>query len=86
MPSTPHQSNDTVTSDQAKYLARSQLVSSRLTSFDEKPENYLSWKGSFINTIEGLNLKASEEMDLLIKWLGAESAENARRIKSVNET
>lgn len=84
MPRAPHQSNDIVTSDLAKYLARSQLVSSGLTSFDDKPDNYLSWKGSFINTIEGLDLKASEEMDLLIKWLGAESAEHARRIKSVN--
>ncbi|XP_056629335.1 uncharacterized protein LOC130440302 [Triplophysa dalaica] len=79
-----HPSKDTATSDLAKYLSKSQLVSSGLTRFDDKPENYLCWKMSFNNTIEGLDLKAGEEIDLLIKWLGTESAEHARRVKSVN--
>lgn len=77
-------SSDTAKSDLAKYLARSQLVSSGLTRFDDKPENYLSWKSSFIKAIESLDLKAGEEMDLLIRWLGTNSAEHARCIKSVN--
>ena len=79
-----HRSSDKVTSELAKYLARSQIVSSGLTRFNDQPEHFLSWKSSFINAIEGLDLNAGEEMDLLIKWLGTESAEHARRIKSVN--
>lgn len=67
----------------AKYLARSQLVSSGPSRFDDKPKNYLSWKSSFIIAIRDLDLKAIEEMDLLIRWLGVKSAEHARRIKSV---
>lgn len=59
-------------------------MSSGLTSFDDKPENYMAWKSSFINTIEHLDLRAGEELDLLIRWLGPESAAHARRIKSVN--
>ncbi|XP_063072405.1 uncharacterized protein LOC134463094 [Engraulis encrasicolus] len=79
-----HHPSDTPTSDLARYLVRSQLVSSGLTRFDDKPENYLSWKSSFMNTIESLDLKAGEELDLLIRWLGPESATHARRIRSVN--
>lgn len=83
MPSTTCHSSDT-SLDLAKYLARSQLVSSGFTRFDDRPENYLAWKSSFLNTIKGLDLTAGEELDLLIKWLGRDSAEQARRIKSVN--
>ncbi|XP_060761029.1 uncharacterized protein LOC132870982 [Neoarius graeffei] len=79
-----HCPSDTATSDLARYLARSQLVSSGLTRFDDKPGNYLSWKSSFLNTIDSLDLTAGEEMDLLIRWLGPESAAHARRIRSVN--
>lgn len=67
-----HPSKDSATSDLAKYLAKSHIVLSGLTRFDDKPENYLSWKMSFNNTIEGLDLKAGEEIDLLMKWLGTE--------------
>lgn len=77
-----YHSNDT--SELAKYLVRSQLLASELTKFGDKPEDYLSWKSSFINAIESLELKAGEEMDLLIKSLGPESAKHARRIKAVN--
>lgn len=31
-----------------------------------------------------LDLKTSEELDLLLKWLGLESAEHAKRVRSVN--
>lgn len=80
----PYHSIDEPTTNLARYLARSQLVSSGLTKFDDRPENYLSWKSSFLNTIDDLQLKAGEEIDLLIKWLGPESSEHALRIKSVN--
>lgn len=52
--------------------------------FDNQPASYLSWKSSFDNAVEGLNLKASEELDLLIKWLGGESLHHAKRIRAVH--
>jgi len=54
----------------AKYIARSQLVTSGLNSFDDKPVNYWAWRSSFKSTIADLDLKPEEEMDLLIKYLG----------------
>lgn len=46
--------------------------------------NYWAWKTSFQNAITNLDLSAAEELDLLTKYLGKESAEQVRRIKTVN--
>ena len=72
------------TNDLAKYLARSHLVTSGLTVYDEQPMNYWSWKMSFHSAIDNLDLSAGEQLDLLTKYLGKESAEQVKRIKSVN--
>lgn len=55
--------------DMAKYLARKELVSTGLSHFDDHPETYSAWKSSFSNTIKDLDLTASEQLDLLSKWL-----------------
>ncbi len=70
--------------DFAKYLARRELVTTGLTKFDDQPENYRAWQASFINVIEGLDLTAGEELDLLAKWLGKESSEYVKRFRSVH--
>ncbi|KAI3374199.1 hypothetical protein L3Q82_006053 [Scortum barcoo] len=71
-------------SDIARYFVRQELVSSGLTQFNDRPENYWAWKSSYINATRELNLNASEELDLLTKWLGRESSEHVRRIRSVH--
>ncbi len=68
----------------AKFLARRDLLTGGLSRFNDKPENYWAWKSSFCNAIEGLDLKPSEELDLLVQWLGPESTEHARRIRLVH--
>lgn len=60
------------------------MVSAGLLQFDDKPENYWSWKASFLSSTKDLNLSAREELDLLTKWLGAESSEQAKRIRAVH--
>lgn len=57
-------------SEIAKYLVHRELVNASLIKFNDRPENFWAWKSSFLNAIEGLNLTASEELDLLTKWLG----------------
>lgn len=70
--------------DFARYLIRREMVSAGLLQFDDKPENYWSWKASFLSSTKDLNLSAREELDLLTKWLGAESSEQAKRIRAVH--
>ncbi len=60
-------------SEIARYLARRELVNSGLFKFDDRPENYWAWKSSFINAIQELHLSATEQLDLLSKWLGEQS-------------
>ncbi|KAL7880692.1 hypothetical protein SRHO_G00029460 [Serrasalmus rhombeus] len=71
-------------SDLAIYLARRDLVTAGLKTFDNQPANYLSWKSSFPNATEGLDLKSSEQLDLLIKWLSGEALQHAKRIRAVH--
>ncbi|CAJ1057663.1 uncharacterized protein LOC115251830 [Xyrichtys novacula] len=70
--------------DLARYLIRKEMVSSGLLKFDDKPENYWSWKASFISTTKDLDLSDREELDLMTKRLGPESSEQAKRIRSVH--
>lgn len=59
-------------------------MSASLLKFDNRPENYWSWKASFQNTTKDLNLSAREELALIVNWLGAEFLEQAKRILSVH--
>lgn len=68
----------------AQYLARRELVNSGLCQFDDKPENYRSWYSSFISAAGGLQLTATQELDLMTKWLGRDSSELVKRIRSVH--
>ncbi|XP_036952751.1 uncharacterized protein LOC119018863 isoform X1 [Acanthopagrus latus] len=72
------------TQDLARYLIRREMVSGGLLQFDDKPENYWSWKASFLSATKDLNLSPREELDLMTKWLGAESSEQAKRIRAVH--
>ncbi len=76
--------HSTSTGDLIKYLARSSLVTSGLTPFDDQPMNYRAWKTMFLNAIADLDLSAAGELGLLTKYLGKESTDQARRIKTVN--
>ncbi|XP_033979973.1 uncharacterized protein LOC117477426 [Trematomus bernacchii] len=60
------------------------MVSAGLLQFDDKPENYWSWKASFISATKDLNLTAREELDLMTKWLGPDSMQQAKRIRAVH--
>ncbi|XP_060787651.1 uncharacterized protein LOC132892997 isoform X2 [Neoarius graeffei] len=68
----------------ARYLARREIVSTGLKEFDDSPETYRAWRSSFLNAIYDLNLSASEELDLLTKWLGRESSSYVRRLRAVH--
>ena len=70
--------------DFAKFLARRELVNTGLTHFDDRPESFRAWQSSFNNATKGLGLTASEELDLLVKWLGKEFSLHVKRIRAVH--
>lgn len=74
---TPH------VNDFTTYLLRKEMVNSGLFRFDDCPENYWAWKTSFYAVTSELNLTSREEINLPIRWLGPDSSNHAKRIKSV---
>ncbi|XP_040275463.1 zinc finger protein 436-like [Bufo bufo] len=70
--------------DFARYMVRRELINTSLSRFDDCPESYRAWRSTFKATIADLNLTAKEELDLLIKWLGPESAGRVKRLRTVH--
>ncbi|VDI39508.1 Hypothetical predicted protein [Mytilus galloprovincialis] len=56
--------------DLTKYIMKKDIMLSRMSQFDDKPEKYCSWKRSFKNIMKELDATSPEELDLLNKWLG----------------
>lgn len=82
--SQPTHAADSHMTDFVRFLARRELVTTGLLQFNDQPESYRAWRRSFLNAVRGLELSYNEEMDLLVKWLGKESAEHAKRIRSIH--
>lgn len=64
----------------AQYLARRNLVNTSFYVFDDKPENYCAWLSSYKNATQGLGLTATEELDLMTRWLGKESSNQVKHL------
>ena len=75
---------DNTASDFTRYLLKKDLLLSRLSAFDDKPENYMVWKISFKAVMQELGTTAMEELDFLLKWTGPESKRHILSIKSAN--
>ena len=65
-------------------MLKKDMLLTRFTNFDDKPEGFASWKASFHSITQDLCISAFEEMDLLVKWLGTESSKFARSLRSAN--
>ncbi|XP_071151786.1 merlin-like [Mytilus edulis] len=72
------------TSEITRFLLRKDLLFSRLTNFNDQAESFHTWKSSFKNVIDELQVSDSEQIDLLIKWLGPESGKHAMSIRASN--
>ncbi|CAC5372360.1 unnamed protein product [Mytilus coruscus] len=55
--------------DLTRYIMKKDLLMSRLSTFDDKPERYCSWKNSFLNILRELDATDSEQLDILNRWL-----------------
>ncbi|XP_056393184.1 uncharacterized protein LOC130285449 [Hyla sarda] len=72
------------TMDFAKFFTRRELVAKGIVTFNDRPEDYRAWRSSFQNVTRDLDLSCSEEVDLLVKYLGEESSKHAARIRAIN--
>lgn len=77
-------SSQVVTNELTRFLLKKDLLFTRLSSFNDRPESYAVWKASFQSIMSELNVTAFEELDLLVKWLGPESMKHALSIRASN--
>ena len=77
-------SNSGVTTDLTQFLLKKDLLLSRFSAFNDRPDTYETWKATFTTIIKELNVTLFEEMDLLVKWLGPESKRFASSIRPSN--
>lgn len=77
-------SENCVPTDIARFLLKKDLLLSRLTNFNDKPESYHAWKLSFRNVVGDFRATPDEGTDMLIKYLGPYSKHNAINLRSVN--
>ena len=68
----------------SKVLLKKELCLSTLTVFDDRPEYYSVWKSAFKQVVTELGFSPSEEINLLIKYLGSNSRQHAISIKAAN--
>ncbi|XP_052762425.1 uncharacterized protein LOC128205058 [Mya arenaria] len=68
--------------DLTRLFLRKELLISRITYFDGKTENFQAWKNTFESVCNEIGVSPVEELDLLVKWLGAESRKFATSIRS----
>ena len=54
-------------------MARRELIVNKIEKFDNRPENYNTWKGAFRNMTKDVNVTASEELALMIEYTTGES-------------
>ena len=71
-------------SDITRFMYRKDFLLSRFVNFDDKPESYESWRASYQSVTKELDVTPFEEIDLLVKRLGAESSRFAKSIRAAN--
>ncbi|XP_062612368.1 uncharacterized protein LOC134274127 [Saccostrea cucullata] len=70
--------------DMTKFLLKKDLILSRITKYDDNPSLFLTWKLTFRNIMEDLSVTPSEELDMLVRYLGNESSRQAATIRKCN--
>ena len=65
-----------------QFMARRELISNRIEKFDNRPENYTTWRAAFRNMTREVNITASEELALMIEHTTGESKRLVQRLRN----
>ena len=72
------------TSEITRFLLHKEILLSGLTNFNDRAESYYVWKNSFKSVIDEAKVSDSQQLNLLVKWLGVESTKQAESIRRSN--
>lgn len=65
-------------------MIKKDLLFPRLTKYGDTPEMYVAWKSSIKNVLSELCISPAGEVNLLVKWFGQNSLNQALRIRTSN--
>ena len=65
-----------------EFMARRELISNKIEKFNDRPENYHTWRGSFKNMIAVVKISPSEHLFLIIEYTTKESKRLAQRLRN----
>lgn len=67
-----------------RFLIKKDLILSRLNKYNDNPMHYMAWKLSFKGIMTELDVSPTEELDLLIRYLGPDSSKQASTLRAYN--
>ena len=56
-----------------QFMARRELIANKIEKFDDRPENFNTWKAAFKNMTNDVNITASEELALMLEYTTVKS-------------
>ncbi|XP_013421679.1 uncharacterized protein LOC106181750 isoform X2 [Lingula anatina] len=68
----------------SKHLLRKDLLMTRFMNFNDEPQDYPAWKENFKSIIQELGANDREQLDLLVKFLGPKSSQQARSLRNAS--
>ena len=65
-----------------QFMARRELIANEIEKFDDRLENFNTWKAAFKNMTNDVNITASEELALMLEYTTGESKRLVQRLRS----
>ena len=65
-----------------QFMARRELIANKIEKFDDRPENFNTWKAAFKNMTNDVNITASEELALMLEYTTGESKRLVQRLRN----
>ena len=65
-----------------QFMARRELIANKIEKFDNRPENFNTWKAAFKNMTSDVNITASEELALMLEYTTGESKRLVQRLRN----
>ena len=65
-----------------QFMARRELIANKIEKFDNRPENFNTWKAAFKNMTSDVNITASEELALMLEYTAGESKRLVQRLRN----
>ena len=63
-----------------QFMARRELITNKIEKFDDRPENFNTWKAALKNMTNDVNITASEELALMLEYTTGESKRLVQRL------